>query len=167
MQLERGDLVLAVMRRQLVSVTYGPTGPEERALVLAVDAEQLGRHAFRALFPTAPRITTIDEIRKPVVQTRWASPGQVTVAAATWVQPVFGAWGGLVLEQVESSYSRHRARPWSRAATTVLEPLHRAPGTSKNEPPTIPVRSHPRRGAGPGTPAPKITKVSGRRQLWS
>ena len=154
------------MRRQVVSATYEPTGSEDPALVLAVAAEQLGRQASRALHPSAPRITTVNETEEPVVQSHAASSGPRTVAAATWVQPVSGDWGGLVLEQMESSYTRHRAGPRSRAATTVREHLRRAPGTSKSEPPTIPVRSHPRRGTGPGTPAPKVTKVSGRRELW-
>lgn len=164
--LERGDLVPPVMRRQVVSATYEPTGSEDPALVLAVAAEQMGRQASRALHPSAPWITTVDETKEPVVQSRAAPSGPRTVAAATWVQPVSGDWGGLVLEQMESSYTRHRPGPRSRAATTVREHLRRAQGASKSEPPTIPVRSHPRRGTGPGTPAPQVTKVSGRQDLW-
>lgn len=165
--LERGDLVPPVMRRQVVSATYEPTGAEDPALVLAVAAEQLGRQASRALHPSAPRIITVDQARALADWGQVPANGARTVAAATWVQPVSGDWGRLMLEQMEISYTRHRAGPRTQAATTVRGHLRRAPGTSKNDPPTIPVRSHLRRGTGPGTPAPKVTKVSGRCQMWS
>lgn len=164
--LDTGDLVPPVMRRQVVAPTYEPDEPGDPALVLAVAAEQLGRQSAWALHPTAPLITTADDIEAPSSQARVSSPSPRTVAASTWVQPVTGDWDGLVLEQMESSYTRHRARPQSRSATTVREHMRRAPGTSKNEPPTIPVRSHPRRGTGSGEALPKVTRVSSRGEMW-
>lgn len=159
--LDYGDLTAPVMRRQAVGPMYEPAGAEDPALVLAVAAEQLGRQAARKLHPSTPRPRQ-ERPEQPAA----TKPVTRAASAATWVQPVSGDWGELVIGRLDSSYARHTPGPRSRAATTVREFMRRAPGTPQNAPKTVKVQSHYRQGNGSGDPAPTATRVSGHRRLW-
>ncbi|MEX5300613.1 hypothetical protein [Kocuria sabuli] len=156
-----GDLIIPAMRHQSVGPTSQPTGAEDPALLLAVAADQLGRQAARRLHPSTP-IPRHERLEQPAA----TKPATRSVSAATWVQPVSGDWGQLVIGHLDRSYARHTPGPRSRAATTVREFMRRAPGTAKNAEKTVKVQSHHRKGTGPGDPTPTVTRVSGRQRLW-
>ncbi|MGQ1798068.1 hypothetical protein ACT4S5_13160 [Kocuria oceani] len=162
-----GDLTVPVMRHQVVTDTYLPTGAEDPALVLAVTAEQLGRQAARTVRHGSAATAGPETAPTP---RPGAGPAPAdatrTVSASTWVQPVSGDWGELVVGQLDAAYTRHTPGARSRSATVVREHKRRAPGTAADAAPTITVRSHPRRGTGPEAPTPKVTRVSGRGRLW-